>query len=175
MYSMFDRREFLKGLAATAGAALGGCRTFGGRARRFALNPPTVKGYGLTLKEQVRLAVAAGFDGLEPWLRDAHAAKASGELSDAVKMARDGGLAFVNGIAFGTWVDEDPAKRAAGIPTIPTKTRKPKPWIPRRSRPPSDFPKRPPKMKSSRPSRRSASRSATPPKPPRTPPPYGVS
>ena len=102
--------------AATAGAAaLGGCRTFGGRARRFALNPPTVKGYGLTLKEQVRLAIAAGFDGLEPWLRDAHAAKASGEFADVVKMARDGGLAFVNGIAFGTWVDEDPAKRAAGL------------------------------------------------------------
>ena len=115
MYSMFDRREFLKGLVATAGAALGGCRTFGGRARRFALNPPTVKGYGLSLKEQVRLAIAAGFDGLEPWLRDAHAAKASGELSDAVKMARDAGLQFVNGIAFGTWVDEDPAKRAAGL------------------------------------------------------------
>lgn len=113
---MNTRREFL-GLAALA--ALGGCRAFdsgrGAGRRRYALNPPTVRGYGLSLKEQVRLAIEAGFDGLEPWLRDAHAAKASGEFADAVKMARDGGLAFVNGIAFGTWVDADPAKRAAGL------------------------------------------------------------
>lgn len=113
---MNTRREFL-GLAALA--ALGGCRAFdsgrGAGRRRYALNPPTVKGYGLSLKEQVRLAIEAGFDGLEPWLKDAHAAKASGEFADAVKMARDGGLAFVNGIAFGTWVDTDPAKRAAGL------------------------------------------------------------
>ena len=113
---MNTRREFL-GLAALA--ALGGCRALdfgrGGGRRRYALNPPTVKGYGLSFKEQVRLAIEAGFDGLEPWLRDAHAAKASGEFADAVKMARDGGLAFVNGIAFGTWVDADPAKRSAGL------------------------------------------------------------
>lgn len=113
---MTTRRGFL-GMAALA--ALGGCRAFdsrhGGGRRRYALNPPTVKGYGLSLKEQVRLAIEAGFDGLEPWLKDAHAAKSSGELSDAVKMARDAGLQFVNGIAFGTWVDEDPAKRAAGL------------------------------------------------------------
>ena len=113
---MNTRREFL-GLAALA--ALGGCRALdfgrGAGRRRYALNPPTVRGYGLSFKEQVRLAIEAGFDGLEPWLRDAHAAKASGEFADAVKMARDGGLTFVNGIAFGTWVDADPAKRAAGL------------------------------------------------------------
>ena len=100
-------------------AFLGGCRAWeagrGGVRRRYALNPPTVRGYGLSLKEQVRLAIEAGFEGLEPWLKDAHAAKASGEFADAVKMARDGGLQFVNGIAFGAWVDADPAKRAAGL------------------------------------------------------------
>lgn len=113
-----NRRQFLFGAAAVAVGAAGcrsSCGCAGGAKRRYALNPPTVKGYGLSLKEQVRLAIAAGFDGLEPWLKDAHAAKASGELSEAVKMARDGGLAFVNGIAFGAWVDADPAKRAAGL------------------------------------------------------------
>lgn len=113
---MNTRREFL-GMSALA--FLGGCRAReagrGDVRRRYALNPPTVRGYGLSLKEQVRLAIEAGFEGLEPWLRDAHAAKASGEFADAVKMARDGGLQFVNGIAFGAWVDADPAKRAAGL------------------------------------------------------------
>ena len=113
---MNTRREFL-GMSALA--FLGGCcAREAGRAgvrRRYALNPPTVRGYGLSLKEQVRLAIEAGFEGLEPWLKDAHAAKASGEFADAVKMARDGGLQFVNGIAFGAWVDADPAKRAAGL------------------------------------------------------------
>ena len=113
---MNTRREFL-GMSALA--FLGGCcAREAGRGdvrRRYALNPPTVRGYGLSLKEQVRLAIEAGFEGLEPWLKDAHAAKASGEFADAVKMARDGGLQFVNGIAFGAWVDEDPAKRAAGL------------------------------------------------------------
>ena len=114
-----ERRDVLKALAMTASAmALDGCRSFRecrGTKRRFALNPPTVRGYGLSFKDQVRLAIEAGFEGLEPWLKDVHAAKASGELSDAMKMAKDGGLAFVNGIAFGSWVDEDPTKRAAGL------------------------------------------------------------
>ena len=113
-----NRRQFLLGAAAVAVGAAGcrsSCGCAGGAKRRYALNPPTVKGYALSFKEQVRLAIAAGFDGLEPWLKDAHAAKASGEFADAVEMARDGGLAFVNGIAFGTWVDDDPAKRAAGL------------------------------------------------------------
>ena len=110
-----NRREFLWSGAAFFAA---GCTTGFGPDRRewkLALNPSTLKGYGLSFREQVRLAIEAGFDGFEPWLRDAHAAKVSGEFADAVKMARDGGLAFVNGIAFGAWVDEDPAKRAAGM------------------------------------------------------------
>ena len=114
-----NRREFIGSAAFALAGLLAGCKSgvmgCGGKTRRYALNPPTVKGYKLTFKEQVRLAIEAGFDGLEPWLRDAHAAKASGEFADAVKMARDAGLEFVNGIAFGRWVDDDPAKRAAGL------------------------------------------------------------
>ena len=115
-----SRRSFLFGsTAVAAGAALFGHEAFAVPAakvrRRYALNPPTVKGYALSFREQVRLAIAAGFDGLEPWLRDAHAAKVSGEFADAVKMAKDANFRFVNGIAFGSWSVDDPAKRAAGL------------------------------------------------------------
>ena len=118
---MTDRRQFLSRLAL---AASGSVMPFGRGAwaaptpsvrRRYALNPPTVRGYGLSFKDQVRLAIAAGFDGLEPWLRDAHAAKASGEFAEAVRMAKDAGFSFVNGIAFGTWAVDDPVQRAAGL------------------------------------------------------------
>lgn len=107
------RREFLISVAA---AAVIGCAMMGRRrAQRYALNPPTVRGYNLSLREQVRLAIAAGFDGLEPWLKDVHAARQAGELRDIIAMARDHNFKFINGIAFGTWVDNDPARRAAGM------------------------------------------------------------
>lgn len=103
---------------ALAGASLTGRSALaaeGSVKRRFALNPPTVKGYGLSIRRQVELAASAGFGGLEPWLKDIHAAKKSGELADVVKLARDKGVAFVNGIAFGRWVDSDAKLRAAGL------------------------------------------------------------
>ena len=112
----WNRREILKvGALAAATMALGGCGTFAARGRKFALNASTLRGYGLSLGDQVRAAAAGGFGGFEPWLKDVHAAKALGGFADAVKIARDNGLEFVNGIAFGTWVDEDPAKRMAGL------------------------------------------------------------
>ena len=117
MMKNLDRRSFLSG-SLLAAATLSGCRSLVDAEptkRRYALNPPTVKGYKLTFRQQVELAIKAGFDGLEPWLKDAHAAKADGSFADAVKLARDHGLKFVNGIAFGSWVDEDPKKRAAGL------------------------------------------------------------
>ena len=111
-----NRREFIRTTAwASLAASLGGCRSFGRAGRKLAVNASTIRGYGLTLKEQVKAAVAAGCRGYEPWLRDVHAAKASGEFADAVKMARDGGLSFVNGIAFGQWAHPDAAIRAAGL------------------------------------------------------------
>lgn len=116
---MVSRRSFVRNsLLAFAGASFAGCKCFTepcGVKRRYALNPPTVKGYGLSFGEQVRLAVEAGFDGMEPWLKDVHAARKDGSFADAVKRAKDAGFSFVNGIAFGAWVDDDPAKRAAGL------------------------------------------------------------
>ena len=111
------RRGFLGGLfAAGAGAFLGGCATARKSPRaRIALNASTLRPYGLALRQQFVIAVAGGFGGFEPWMKDVRAAKASGELRDAIAFARDNGLSIVNGIAFGQWTNPDAAIRAAGL------------------------------------------------------------
>ena len=79
------------------------------------MNASTIRGYKLSLKEQVKAVAAAGYGGFEPWLKDIHAARADGTFADVVKIARDSGLEFVNGIAFGQWVHPDAKVRAAGL------------------------------------------------------------
>ena len=79
------------------------------------MNASTLRGYNLTLLEQMRAVASSGFAGYEPWMKDIRAAKESGTLGEACRIARDGGVEFINGIAFGQWVSPDPAVRAAGI------------------------------------------------------------
>ena len=112
-----NRRDFLgRLLAGGVCAAMSGCiGPFGRSRKKFSLNASSIRGYGLDLRAQVEAAIAGGFTGFEPWLKDVHAAKAAGTLKDAVAAARDGGLEFVNAIAFGRWVDPDPAIRAEGL------------------------------------------------------------
>ena len=98
-------------MAAVAGCVCPPC----GRRAKFAMNASTLRGYKLSLLDQVRAVAAAGFRGFEPWMKDIRAAVEDGTFRDAVKAAADGGLSFVNGIAFGQWVSPDPAVRAAGL------------------------------------------------------------
>ena len=99
-------------MAANADASASKKGPFAGK---FALNPATVRGYKLGLKEQVRLAIAAGYDGIEPWLADVQKAKASGELRDITAMCADGNLKMVDGIGFAHWSMPDDAARAKGL------------------------------------------------------------
>ena len=108
-----SRREFvgLGAMCAVAGCAGLKC----GRAAKFSMNASTLRGYGLTLLEQVKAVAGSGFAGYEPWMKDIRAAKEAGALGDVCGIARDGGVSFVNGIAFGQWVNPDPKVRAAGM------------------------------------------------------------
>ena len=107
------RRDFCVAAAATLAA---GCASLGlGKKRRFAINPATIREFHLPLEEQVRLAIAAGYDGMEPWLKDVHAAKAAGKLDDIRKMAADANFTFINGIAFGQWAHPDRVTRNIGL------------------------------------------------------------
>ncbi len=118
---MTNRRDFLA--VAGLGMMAAGCCTDGGACAakkpcsgfRYALNPATIRGYKCSLKEQVRLCIAAGYQGIEPWLADIQKAKDAGELGDIRKMCIDGNLAVVSGIGFARWSLPDPAARAKGM------------------------------------------------------------
>ena len=93
-----SRRNFI-GLGAMA--ALSGCATgfVGGKSRKFAMNASTLRGYNLTLLDQIKAMALSGFRGYEPWMKDIRAAKADGTLADVCRISRDCGISFVNGIA----------------------------------------------------------------------------
>ena len=107
------RKDFL---ATGVMTALAGCAGLqGARAGRFAMNASTLRGYNLTLLDQMKAMALSGFRGYEPWMKDVRAAKADGTLGDVCRIARDSGVSFINGIAFGQWVNPDPKIRAAGL------------------------------------------------------------
>ena len=113
-----NRREFIE--MGAAAALCGGCGFFGpgssgGRPSKFCMNASTLRGYNLTLLEQMRAVAASGFTGYEPWMKDIRAAKESGMLGEVCRIARDCGVSFVNGIAFGQWVNPDHAVRKGGL------------------------------------------------------------
>ena len=123
MNTMTSRRSFLAASAAAAGAcalpplsraepaAAPGAAQF-----RYALNTGTVRGYKLTLSEQIDLAVQAGYAGIEPWISDlAKAAETGGSLKELGKRCADAGLSVISAIGFAAWAVNDDSARAKGL------------------------------------------------------------
>jgi 2-keto-myo-inositol isomerase len=64
----------------------------------------------------VKLAAAAGYDGIEPWIRDIQQyVEKGGSLDDLRKLIADSGLTVDSAIGFAKWIVDDPAERAAGL------------------------------------------------------------
>jgi len=83
---------------------------------RFALNTSTVRGQKLSVPEQVKLVGDAGYDGIEPWIRDLNQyVEEGGSLDDLRKQIEDAGLTVESAIGFAKWIVDDPAERAAGL------------------------------------------------------------
>ena len=83
---------------------------------RYCLNTSTVRGQNLSVPQQVDLAASAGYDGIEPWLRDLDAyAEGGGSLADLKTRIADAGLRVESGIGFAKWSVNDNAERAAGL------------------------------------------------------------
>jgi 2-keto-myo-inositol isomerase len=82
----------------------------------YCLNTSTIQGQSLPLAEEIAIAAEAGYDGIEPWIRemDKHV-KGGGSLADLGKKARDLGLSIPDTIGFFEWAVDDDARRAKGL------------------------------------------------------------
>ena len=82
----------------------------------FALNTSTISGFKPTIVEALDIVAKAGYDGIEPWIRelDAHV-KGGGTLDDLGKQARDLNLKVVDAIGFFEWAVDDESRRAKAL------------------------------------------------------------
>jgi len=83
---------------------------------RFCLNTGTIMGYKLPLAEQVEIAAKAGYDGIEPWLRDIRGyVERGGSLDQLRKRIADLGLTVESAIGFPAWAVDDEARRTEAL------------------------------------------------------------
>ncbi|MDA0588428.1 MAG: sugar phosphate isomerase/epimerase [Planctomycetota bacterium] len=120
MTASLSRRGFLAtGLAAGALAAT----TSEARAAskgdpskfRYCLNTSTIRGQKIPLDQEIDLAAKAGYDGIEPWIREIEAyVKNGGKVSELRKRIDGHGLKVESAIGFANWIvnDEETRKKA---------------------------------------------------------------
>lgn len=82
----------------------------------IALNTSTVRGQKLSIEEQIAITAKAGYDGIEPWIRDIEMfVDGGGKLEDLRKQIDDAGLKVVSAIGFANWIVDDDEARANGL------------------------------------------------------------
>jgi sugar phosphate isomerase/epimerase len=119
-----SRRQWLASAAAVLGAGLAAAaepapqsapsskeEPFG-----YCLNTSTIDGQKLTLAEKIEVTVKAGYNGLEPWVREMEAhVKAGGNLKDVGKRLTDDGVKVESAIGFFEWVVDDDERRRKAL------------------------------------------------------------
>ncbi len=118
------RRDALAGAAGLTVVAVGprGAAAAAPESRvRLCLNTSTISGCRgreprITLPEMVEIAAKAGYDAIEPWIRDIDAfTMAGGKPEDLARRIADLGLTVEDAIGFPEWVVDDEARRARGM------------------------------------------------------------
>ncbi|WP_182866821.1 sugar phosphate isomerase/epimerase family protein [Rhodopirellula sp. JC639] len=120
---MTNRRSFLGAVAAAAATASYGPvpvaaaeSDSGSLPVRFALNTSTIRGQKLSIQQQIEVTAAAGYDGIEPWMRDIETyLSGGGKLADLRKQIEDAGLFVASAIGFANWISDDAEERRAGL------------------------------------------------------------
>jgi 2-keto-myo-inositol isomerase len=120
-----SRRELLGGATAALGAAMAGVlpataadKTEPPAREPFAymLNTATIQGQKLSLVEEIELASRAGYQAVEPWVRELDQyVKDGGGLKDLGKRVRDNGLTIESCIGFAEWIVDDDDRRKKGL------------------------------------------------------------
>jgi sugar phosphate isomerase/epimerase len=82
------------------------------------LNTSSIRGQRLSLPDQIDLAARAGYQGIEPWIREIDDyITAGGKAADLRKRLSDSGLVVENAIGFANWIVDDDQQRSAGLET----------------------------------------------------------
>jgi sugar phosphate isomerase/epimerase len=82
----------------------------------FCLNTSTIRGQDLSLIEEIDIAAAAGYDGIEPWIQELDTfVKSGGSLKALGQRIADAGLVVPNVIGFFEWAVDDNERRKAGL------------------------------------------------------------
>jgi len=83
---------------------------------RYCFNTSTIRGQKLGIVREVEIAAEAGYDGIEPWMRDIDAyVQAGGSLADLRKRIADSGLKVESAIGFAQWIVDDENARRQGL------------------------------------------------------------
>ena len=82
----------------------------------YCLNTSTIRGNNLDFAGVINAAAKAGFQAIEPWIReiDDYTSK-GGTLEDLRKRIADAGLTVEDAIAFNAFLDDDEGRRAASM------------------------------------------------------------
>ena len=116
--SNWTRRQWLAGVPAVAGTGLVHASQAASSDEPFGycLNTSTLQGQKLDLVELVEIAAKAGYQAIEPWLRelDEHVKK-GGNLKVLGQRIRDRGLSVPSAIAFFEWIVDDEGRRKKGL------------------------------------------------------------
>jgi sugar phosphate isomerase/epimerase len=82
----------------------------------YCLNTSTIDGQKLSIVEKVEIAAKAGYQAIEPWIRelDQHV-KDGGNLKDLGKRIHDSGLTVPSAIGFAEWIVDDEQRRKKGM------------------------------------------------------------
>jgi sugar phosphate isomerase/epimerase len=82
----------------------------------YCLNTATIRGQQLTLSEEAAIAAKAGYQGFEPWVPEIQQyVQRGGKLADLKKRIADLGLTVPSAIGFADWINDDAARRTAGL------------------------------------------------------------
>jgi len=82
----------------------------------YCLNTSTIEGQKLSIVEKVEIASKAGYQAIEPWIRelDQHV-KDGGNLKDLGRRIQDSGLTVPSAIGFAEWIVDDETRRKKGM------------------------------------------------------------
>jgi len=125
MKSMMNRRQAMATAALAVGAASSAVAAAPRRSGRtdeepfgYCFNTSTVRGQKLAFDEQVELTARAGYDAIEPWIRDVQAFVDNGGNLDKIRSRIEQlGITVESAIGFANWIVDDDTKRAEGLET----------------------------------------------------------